>query len=280
MIDSRFPANAPVPKTLLVASGKGGVGTSVIAAMTAITAAERGDRVLLIDGTESGGTHHHLFGARPANSLWMLSDPKVNPSEVVIAVDEHLSLVAGGSAGGAITPNTDDGRRAALARVSQLYASYDFVVIDAGSRLDTITAACEIGVPSVLLVTSADRLALAANYALVKSISARRPGTPISVIANRHGEALAEQACEFLIGACSHFLNRSIEIVGAIPDDPCMQAAVGAGMSVRDAIEGSPAADAVRGVLFRLLPSPRSSPRAATLSLPSPSLSLPSRRWS
>ncbi len=138
----------------------------------------------------------------------------------------------------------------------------------------------EIGVPSVLLVTSADRLALAANYALVKSISARRPSTSISVIANRHGEALAEQACEFLIGACSHFLNRSIEIVGAIPDDPCMQAAVGAGMSVRDAIEGSPAADAVRGMMSRLLPSPRSAIRAATFSFAPPSLPIPSRRWS
>ncbi|HEY4130646.1 MAG TPA: P-loop NTPase [Gemmatimonadaceae bacterium] len=280
MLDSRFAANAPVPKSLIVASGKGGVGTSVIAAITAITAAERGDRVLLIDATESGGTHHHLFGARPTHSLWMLSNASVNPSDVALKIDDHLSLVAGGTSGSAITPANDAERRTALSRVTQLYAGYDFVVLDAGSRLDTISAACEIGVPSVLLVTSADRLSLAANYALVKSINGRRPGMALSVVANRHGEALAEQACEFLIGACSHFLNRSIEIVGAIPDDPCMQAAVGAGMSVRDAIEGSPAADAVRGVLSRLLPSPRSAARPATFSLSSSSLPIPSRRWS
>ncbi len=117
MIDARSEGNGPIPKTLLVASGKGGVGTSIVAALTAIAAAERGDRVLLIDGTESGGTHHHLFGVRPTNSLWTLSDANVHPSDVVLAIDKHLSIIAGGTAGAAIPPATDGVRRTALARV-------------------------------------------------------------------------------------------------------------------------------------------------------------------
>jgi flagellar biosynthesis protein FlhG len=282
MIDARSDARAPRPKILLVASGKGGVGTSVIAALTAITAAERGDRVLLVDATESGGTLHHLFGVRPTNSLWMLTDARVAPADTVIAIDAHLSLVAGGTSGTAVAPLVDADRRAALTRLGQLYAQFDFVVVDAGSRLDTITAVSELAEPAVLLVTSADRLALAANYALVKSVSARRADAPISVIANRHGESLAAEACDFLVGACSHFLNRSIEIVGVVPDDACLQAAVGAGMTVRDALDGSPAVDAVRAAITTLLPSPRPAPRpmafsASSLSLPT---SLSSRRWS
>jgi MinD-like ATPase involved in chromosome partitioning or flagellar assembly len=134
----------------------------------------------------------------------------------------------------------------------------------------------ELADPTLLLVTSADRLALAANYALVKSVNSRRDNAPISVLANRHGESLAEEACEFLVGACSHFLGRSIDVVGAVPDDPCMQAAVGAGMSVRDALDGSPAAEAMRGVLSRVIPSSRSTPRPVAMSASSPL----SRRWS
>jgi len=60
------------PRTVLVASGKGGVGTSVVATLLALTAAGGDERVLLVDATESGGTLHHLFGARPARSFWML----------------------------------------------------------------------------------------------------------------------------------------------------------------------------------------------------------------
>jgi flagellar biosynthesis protein FlhG len=261
---------------LLVASGKGGVGTSVVAALAALSAAERDLRILLVDASESGGTQHHLFGVRPTNSLWMLADERSNPDDALIALDDNLTLVAGGMSGAAVTPATDRERRAALTRLAHVYDNYDVVIYDGGSRLDTISAIAELADPSLVLVTSADRLALAANYALVKSVRAKRSETAISVLANRHGEALAVEACEFLVGACSHFLGRTIDVVGAIPDDPCLQAAVGAGMTVRDALDGSPAADTMRGVLSRLIPVRSTAPRPTAMTVP-PSFS---RRWS
>jgi MinD-like ATPase involved in chromosome partitioning or flagellar assembly len=268
---------------VLVASGKGGVGTSVVASLLALSAASAaGARVLLVDASESGGTLHHLLGVRPTHSLWMLKDARTTPADVLLPVDDRLTLVAGGTSGGGggqsalVAPATDLERRSSLLRLAQLYENYDVVVLDGGSRLDTIAAAADIGAPSILLVTSADRLALAANYALVKSIGARRADAPIAVVANRHGEALAADACEFLAGACAHFLGRTIDLVGAIPDDPCLQAAVGAGMSVRDALDGSPAADAVGGMLSRVLPRLESTaPAVAAVSNV-----VSTRRWS
>lgn len=262
---------------LLVASGKGGVGTSVVASLAALSAAERGDTVLLVDANEGSGTLHHLFGVRPTSSLWMLSDERTQPSDVLMSIDERLTLVAGGTSGAAIAPATETERRGALARLAHVYGDYDTIIIDAGSRLDTISAVSELTDPTLLLVTSADRLALAANYALVKSVSAKRADASIAVVANRHSESLAGEACDFLIGACSHFLGRTIDVAGVIPDDPCLQAAVGAGMTVRDALDGSPAAEAMRGVVAKVLPSARSF---APVPSPSPSYFSSSRRWS
>lgn len=270
-----FPAHT----ALLVASGKGGVGTSIVTALTAMSAAERGERVLVVDASEGAGTLHHLFGVRPTHSLWMLTDPRSQPEDALIPIDDRLTLVAGGTSGAnhpAVAPASDHERRSALTRLAHVFGNYDLVVFDGGSRLDTITAIADLTDPSLLLVTSADRLALAANYALVKSVRSRRADVRVSVLANRHGDALAEEACDFLAGACEHFLGRSIEIAGAIPDDPCLQAAVGAGMSVRDALDGSPAAEAMRGVLARVLPSRLTAPRPAAMPLSFPS----TRRWS
>ena len=261
---------------ILIASGKGGVGTSTLASLAALSAAEREESVLLVDATEGGGSLHHLFGLRPANSLWMLSDSRWKAEDTLLHAGDGLTLVAGGTSGGAIPPANDLERRAALMRLATLYANYDTVIFDGGSRLDTITAVAELIDPSVLLVTSADRLALAANYALVKTIRARRAETTIAVAANRHGEALAEEACDFLVGACSHFLGHAIDVVGAVPEDPCLQAAVGAGMTVRDALDGSPAADAMRGVLSRVLPVRPVASRPAAMTVASSF----SRRWS
>jgi flagellar biosynthesis protein FlhG len=268
------------PQTLLVASGKGGVGTSMLATLTALSAAHGDQRVLLIDATESGGTLHHLFGIRPVRSLWMLSRPNAELRDTLVAIDETLTLIAGGTAAGATTPRTDDERRTALTSVAQVFGAFDLIVIDGGSRLDTVSAIVDTLGPQIVLATSADRLSLAANYALVKWLRGRRADLDISVVANRHGVAVAEEACEFLIGACSHFLGRPIEIAGVVPDDPCLQAAIGAGMGVRDALEGSLAADAARGILTAVFPSwPNVVPAVATSSpsFPSPPSS---RRWS
>jgi MinD-like ATPase involved in chromosome partitioning or flagellar assembly len=264
------------PELLLVASGKGGVGTSIVAALAAMSAVERGERVLLVDASEIAGSMHLLFGVRPSHGLWSLIDPQVQPESVVVSIGKSLSLVAGGAVGSAVLPASDAERRAALTRLAHLYAEYDLIVFDGGARLDTLSAIGELADPTVLLVTSADRLALAANYALVKSVSTRRPDASIAVVCNRHGEAVAAEACEYLVGACAHFLGRSIEVLGAVPDDPCLQAAVGAGMTVRDALDGSPAAETMRGVLARVVPSRSTAPRPAA----TPSFPPSSRRWS
>lgn len=264
------------PELLLVASGKGGVGTSIVAALAALSGAERGDRVLLVDASEIAGSMHLLFGARPAHGLWSLIDARVRPEDVATRIDNSLSLIAGGAVGSAAAPANDAERRTALARLTHLYAEYDLIVFDGGARLDTLSAIGDVANPTVLLVTSADRLALAANYALVKTVSARRPDANIAVVCNRHGEAVAAEACEYLVGACAHFLGRSLEVLGAMPDDPCLQAAVGAGMTVRDALDGSPAAETMRGVLSRVVPSRPTAPRPAAMSSSPPS----SRRWS
>jgi flagellar biosynthesis protein FlhG len=279
---------APAPRSrntpsgrsvLLVASGKGGVGTSIVTALTAMAAAERGERVLLVDATEGAGALHHLFGVRPTHSLWMLTDGRSQPNDLLVPIDDRLTFVAGGTSGAngaARVPSTDQERRSALTRLAHLFGNYDLVIVDGGSRLDTISAVSELVDPMLLLVTSADRLSLAANYALVKAVRSRRPDAHVSVLSNRHGSALAEEACDFLAGACAHFLGRSIDVVGAVPDDPCLQAAVGAGMTVRDALDGSPAADAMRGILSRVVPSRLTAPRPAAMPISFPS----SRRWS
>jgi flagellar biosynthesis protein FlhG len=269
------------PTCVLIASGKGGVGTSSIAALAALSASERGERVLLVDASETAGSMHHLFGIRPTQSLWTLIDSRVRPEQVTTDVGDNLTIVPGGTSAEAMMPTNDHQRRSALTRLAQLYSRFSLVIFDGGSRLDTITAISELADPALLLVTSADRLALAANYAVVKSVSTRRPSSIISVVTNRHGESVAAEACEYLVGACTHFLNRAIDVVGVIPDDPCLQAAVGAGMSVYDAFDGSPAADAVRGVITRFIPSwPAEPPKIMPTAMLSSSLPSSSRRWS
>jgi MinD-like ATPase involved in chromosome partitioning or flagellar assembly len=266
------------PTILLVASGKGGVGTSMIAALAALAASARGERVLLVDASESGGGLHHLFAVRPTSGIWTLTDTRTPVDDALITINDRLTLVASQTNGGGPSPATDVERRTALARLARIYPRFQLVIFDGGSRLDSITAVTELVDPALLLVTSVDRLALAANYALVKAVHTRRPDAIVSVISNRNGEGVATDACEFLVGACSHFLGRTIDVAGSVPDDPCLVSAIDAGGTVCDAVEGSPAAEAVRMLISRFIPS---WPTDRLDGLSAVSTALPSfRRWS
>src|SRR5581483_8623678 len=154
------------PTSLLVASGKGGVGTSMIAAFAALAAAARGENVLLVDASESGGGLHHLFAIRPTAGIWSLTDTRKPVDDALHPINDRLTLIPGGTAGGP-TPPTDVDRRTALSRLNRVMSRYQLVIFDGVSRLDSVSAITELFDPSILLVTSADRLALAANYALV-----------------------------------------------------------------------------------------------------------------
>lgn len=71
---------APVDRVLAVASGKGGVGKSFVAAGLAAAAAEAGLRTALLDADFAGPTAGRLLGARSAR-LRLDSDGGVRPAE-------------------------------------------------------------------------------------------------------------------------------------------------------------------------------------------------------
>jgi MinD-like ATPase involved in chromosome partitioning or flagellar assembly len=240
---------------VLVASGKGGVGTSVAASLLSIACTAAGVRVLLIDGNEGNGSLHHLFGVRPERSLDSLYDMTVDVDDVLIPLDERLSIVASRPASAEQLAIPPERRKLPFARLFASHHAHECVVIDAGARLDNIMAATLAGATTALVVTDADRISLAANYAVIKVLSQRAETVPCHVLVNRHDELVSHAAGVRLSDACRQFLGFDLSQAGWIPDDPCLRAAVGAGMSIGDAVDGSPAAQAMQTVMKRLIPS-------------------------
>lgn len=70
---------APVRRVLAVASGKGGVGKSLVAAGLAVAAARRGARIALLDADFAAPTAARLMGAREAQLV--IRDGEALPAE-------------------------------------------------------------------------------------------------------------------------------------------------------------------------------------------------------
>ncbi len=77
---------------LCIASGKGGVGKSVLAANLACMRAAAGERVCLVDFDAGLANAHLLFGLAPKHDLGSILDGTVTAEEVAAATSAMLQV--------------------------------------------------------------------------------------------------------------------------------------------------------------------------------------------
>ncbi|MBI1808538.1 MAG: hypothetical protein HYR75_01465 [Gemmatimonadetes bacterium] len=120
----------------------------------------------------------------------------------------------------------DGDRRAALRRLAPAMRDHDLVVIDAGSRLDTVVAAtAALEAWHVVVTAGVDPASLAAAYAMVKAIDERAHPMTIELLLNRQEPARGADACRAVQSAAGRFLGRDLRYAGTIPDDEELRAA-------------------------------------------------------
>ncbi len=244
--------------TMLCASGKGGSGTSLIAALIAVAAAGDGRRVLLVDADELVGPQSMLLGVKPLAGWQDLRGGRVQIRDVATPVSASLTLVAGGAPRHAAddantTPNAAE-KRACLRRVSALGEGHDLVVIDCGSRLETLLAAVapQMHERVVAVMSGKDPIALAATFALCKAVHHRYSELMIDVVVNRQDTEEARQCFEAVAQGARQFLPTCpIQYAGSVPLDSTLDAVLRAGMPFLDAAAGSPAAHAAYALALR-----------------------------
>ena len=245
--------------TLLCASGRGGSGTTMIAALLAVAAAGDGVRVLLIDADEHVGPIAMLLGVSARASWQDLRGGRVSPFDVLTPVSTTLTLVAGGvahhHATAASTALTAAERGACMRRVATLSQGMDLVVIDCGARFESVTACItpHAGERLVAVAAGADPIGLAATYALCKAVHTRHDAVPMDVLVNRHEGTEAIRCFDAIDAGVRQFLGGTLRYAGAVPTDPTLDAALRAGMPFPDAAAGSPAAIAAHDVVMRSL---------------------------
>lgn len=246
------------PTTLLCASGRGGSGTTLVSALLAVAAAGEGHRVLLIDADDFVGPLAMTLGVTPRASWQDLRGGRVSPADVATPVSKTLTLVAGGAArlaGEGAPQLTSAERKACLRRLSALSEGMDLVVIDCGSRLESVFAAItpHTGERLMAIAAGADPVGLASTYALCKAVATRHGALPVELLVNRLEGSEAARCFDAIDAGTRQFLGLSLRLAGAIPADPTLDAALRKGMAFAEAAAGSPAAVAAHDVVTRAL---------------------------
>lgn len=215
------------PLVLVIGSGKGGVGKSIVSILLGATAARAGHRVLLCDADYNLANLHVLLGMRSANRIDELLLGAVQPATLLRPLQERLWLLPGASGGEPLQALEPLDRARLHQRLTSTFTGFDLVIVDAGAGVDSVLRATTIGASRLALVTSPEPAALTDAYAVLKLVHLRTSTLPVDVIVNQcQNDSEGRIAFDKLAIAAERFLRRGVRFLGAIADDSTIRAAV------------------------------------------------------
>ena len=172
------------PRVTAIASGKGGVGKSVIAFNVAERLSRHG-RVMLIDGDFHTGNLHLLGNVVPEGGWQDICDGRASWEEVVVSMGPNLCLLA--SVGRPAEQAFPEINRLAtfLSRLRQVMAGFDHILVDTASGVLPHTLLLLHAADEAVLVTTPELTSLSDCYALYKVLTTHNRHLNASLLINQ-----------------------------------------------------------------------------------------------
>jgi flagellar biosynthesis protein FlhG len=241
------------PPTIVIGSGKGGVGKSVVSVLLAGRLALEGRKVLLVDGAQNMGNLHVLLGLQRGSRLENLLADGVAARDLLVPVNEGLWLLPADSGAESLYALGATDRARLHHRLSALYDDFDAVIVDAGPGLESVVRVATMRATRCLVLTAPEPAALTDAYATIKIVHAQVAELPVDVLVNRvFDEREGPQTYERLATAAERFLHRGLRYLGALWEDEEIRRAVRVPGRLAQGIGPGPNHDVFTTVLERL----------------------------
>ncbi len=251
----------PHVRTLVVASGKGGVGKSNCSANLAVALGELGARVLLVDADFAQANLDLLLGVHPRYDVQHLLSGEKTPEEIVVGGPRNVRLVPAASGVPDLAELDDVRREIVLRAISQLETDADLVIVDTASGVGrAVTSFCLAG-DDVVVVTTPEMPAFSDAYGLVKMLAQQGLSRAPHLLVNMaSAPEEAEETAHRIRLVARRFLRLDVDSWGHVPFDPSVGRAVRRQEPVVTAFPQSPAAQAYKQLAARLWASTQPDP--------------------
>jgi flagellar biosynthesis protein FlhG len=256
------PAAALAPlRVVAVASGKGGVGKTSVAANLAVSLARRGLRTWLLDADLGLANLDVVLGVSPTRSLLHVLREEARLDDVIVEGPEGVRLVPAASGVAELTALTIAQQRALLDEIDALDDEVDALLVDVAAGVSPSVLWFAAAAAETLIVLTPEPTALTDAYALVKLLALRHGRRDFLVLVNMAASvADAESAFRRLAQVTDRFLRVRLEYLGFVPFDDAVARAVRRQQPLVLSAPGSPASQAIGRLAQRLAARPPAQP--------------------
>lgn len=232
-------------RVLAVASGKGGVGKTNVAANLAIALAAGNRNVMLLDADLGLANVDVLLGLQPRFNLAHLVNGESDLQGTIIGGPRGLRIVPASSGNYSMIDLPVAAQAEIIRAFSDLADQPEVLVVDTAAGISDGVARFAQAAEETVVVVCDEPASITDAYAFVKVLSRHYGISRFRVVTNQtrnaqHGRALYNK----LRKVADQYLDVVLHHFGNVPHDPLLKRAVQEQRSVVDAYPRSPSADA------------------------------------
>jgi len=228
---------------ITVAGGKGGVGTSTIAANLAMALAAQGRRTVLVEADLDRTASGLATGAEGCSIVDALAGRRT-VHEILGRGPGGIQILPGAFAPSELVECSATAQQRLIGELKSLGRHAEVVVLDAGGGRNPFIRRLWQAADLVLLVTTADSASIVESYAAIKVLSGGDAAIPLYTLVNRVADGVQAAEVHARVGAaCRRFLGLHTYEAGHVPLD-----AGKGGEHVRQFLLQSPRSEAARSL--------------------------------
>ncbi|MEP3246957.1 MAG: MinD/ParA family protein [Sneathiella sp.] len=223
------PATEGTGRNLItIASGKGGVGKTVMATSLAHALANAGKKILLFDGDVGLANVDIQLGLMPELDLASVIAGDKKLADVAFRFEEGgYDIIAGRSGSGSLGTLDVAHLSAIHQELIRLGSVYDYIILDLGAGIDGAVRTLASASGPKLVVTNGEPTSLTDAYAFIKVTHQQQPDADTRILVNMvKSKNEGQKVYDKLLTACRNFLKLEPALAGIVQQDDRVAGAI------------------------------------------------------
>jgi flagellar biosynthesis protein FlhG len=244
-------------KVIAVTGGKGGVGKTNVTLNTAISLAQQGKRVMVLDADLGLANVDVLLGLRVEKNLSHVLSGECTLDEVLVEGPYGIKIAPASSGSQSMTELTATEHAGLIRAFSELQSQIDVLIVDTAAGISDMVLSFSKASQDIIMVVCDEPTSLTDAYALIKILNKEHGIFRFKIVANmvrsiREGDELFSK----LSKVTDRFLDVALELVAVIPFDENVRKSVRKQKAIVEAFPTSPAAIAIKRLAKRAIEWP------------------------